>query len=257
MTGFVWLVGAGPGDPDLLTVKGRRCLEGCDVVVYDALANPSLLDLVPASAERVYAGKRSGRHSLPQPEIDALLVGLAAQGKRVVRLKGGDPFVFGRGGEEVLALQAAGIPFEVVPGVSAGAAVPAYAGIPVTHRGVSGSVTFVAGHSAAGASGEDWAALAACPGTLVVFMGLSSLAAIAGHLVAAGRAPTTPTAVISNGTTPSQRTVVSTLRDVAADVAAAGLQSPALLVVGDVVSLRERCAWFPELAGALDRVAAE
>lgn len=251
--GKVFLVGAGPGDPELLTLKGKRCLESCDVVVFDALVDPSLLEHCGPRTERIHAGKRHGAHSMPQAEINALLVRLGRAGKVVTRLKGGDPFVFGRGGEEALALAEAGVAYEVVPGVSAGSAVPAYAGVPVTHRGVAQSVTFVTGHPGEG-SGADWAALARVPGTIVVFMGLTSLAAIAAGLVAGGKAATTPVAVIAHGTRSSQRTVVSTLGEVA--LAAAELPSPALVVVGDVVSLRDQIAWVSERASA-DRTADE
>ncbi len=240
MKGFVSLVGGGPGDPELLTCKGRRRLEECEVVVYDALVAPALLDLCPAAAERIYVGKRQGRHALPQPEIDALLVQLGRQGRRVVRLKGGDPFVFGRGYEEVLALREAGVDHEVVPGVTAGVAVPAYAGIPVTHRGTARAVTFATGHPATSGDGTDFTALARVPGTLVVFMGLTNLAEITASLVSGGRSPGEPAAVIAEGTTERQRTVVGTLANLAERVHAAGLPSPALLVVGDVVALADR-----------------
>ncbi|MBI2390873.1 MAG: uroporphyrinogen-III C-methyltransferase [Deltaproteobacteria bacterium] len=252
--GRVFLVGAGPGDPELLTLKGKRCLESCDVVVFDALVDPALLEHCGPRTERIHAGKRHGAHSMPQAEINALLVRLGRAGKVVTRLKGGDPFVFGRGGEEALALADAGIPFEVVPGVSAGSAVPAYAGVPVTHRGLSQSVTFVTGHPGEGA-GADWTALARVPGTIVVFMGLTSLGSIAAALVDGGKAATTPVAVIAHGTKSSQRTVVATLATIAA--AAAELPSPALVVVGDVVSLRGRVAWRAEdeLARVVEAVA--
>ncbi len=240
MSGFVYLVGAGPGDPELITLKGMRCLERCEVVVYDALAPPALLDYCPSDAARIYVGKRQGRHALPQAEIDALLVRQAQAGRLVVRLKGGDPFVFGRGYEEVLALRGAGIPYEVVPGVTAGVAVPASAGIPVTHRGTARAVTFATGHPAATGDGTDFVELARVPGTLVVFMGLGSLREISAGLIAGGKSPNEPAAVIAEGTTQSQRTVVGTIGTIAEDVRRAALPSPALLVVGDVVALPQR-----------------
>lgn len=250
--GKVYLVGGGPGDPELLTLKAKRCLETCDVVVYDALIDPQLLEHCGPRTERVYAGKRHGDHAMPQTEINALLVKLGRAGKVVTRLKGGDPFVFGRGGEEALALVEAGIPFEIVPGVSAGAAVPAYAGVPITHRGLARSVTFVTGHPGSGDGSDDatdWASIAKVPGTIVVFMGLTSLASIAAALVAGGKAASTPVAVIAHGTTREQRTVTATL-DTAAD-AARDLPSPALVVIGDVVALRERLAWREPVEEAL------
>lgn len=246
--GRVFLVGAGPGDPDLLTLKGKRCLELAEVVVYDALVGAALLDHCPPSAQRIYVGKRDGRHSLPQEETSALLVREARAGHVVVRLKGGDPFVFGRGGEEALALARAGVAFEIVPGVSAGVAVPAYAGIPVTHRAVSGAVTFFTAHECAKAGGpsEPWEALARAPGTLVAFMGVRRLHDVAQGLISGGRAAETPTAVISMGTTANQRTVVGTLATIGDLVAQANLEPPGLLVVGEVVRLREALAWIAE-----------
>lgn len=245
----VFLVGAGPGDPELLTLKALRCLQTCDVVVYDALIDPVLLDHCPRNVERIYVGKRHGEHSMSQAAINALLVKLGRTGKVVTRLKGGDPFVFGRGGEEALALVEAGIQFEVVPGVSAGVAVPAYAGVPVTHRGVARSVTFVTGHRGSAEGGTrpgdtdehtDWAALARVPGTLVIFMGLGSLPAIAAQLIASGKAPSTPAMVVANGTTDAARTVVATLESISD--ASREVSSPALVVIGDVVALREQLA---------------
>lgn len=244
--GHVSLVGAGPGDPDLLTVGGRRRLEEADVVVYDRLVHPEILALARPEAERIFIGKAYGRHVLDQEELSNLLVFLAASGKRVVRLKGGDPFTFGRGGEEAEALVARGIPFDVVPGISAGAAAPAYAGIPVTDRRYTSSVTYVTGHKdPADPSGDvDWAALARAGGTIVVFMGLRHISAIAAALVAAGRPSSTPVAVIEQGTLEVQREVVSTLGSLAADMAEAQIVSPAVIVIGEVVRLRERLAWF-------------
>jgi uroporphyrin-III C-methyltransferase len=220
----VWLVGAGPGDPGLITVRGLELLRECDAVVYDRLVAPELVDEAPIGALRV------GREPLEQEEINRLLVRLARRGLNVVRLKGGDPFLFGRGGEEALALIGAGVPFEVVPGVSSLAAVPASAGIPVTHRGVSSQVTIVNGHGPL-----DFASLAAATGTLVVFMGLGSLEELAAGLIEQGREPSTPAAVIASGTLPGQRVVVARLDRIAK--AAEDLAAPALIVIGDVVSL--------------------
>ena len=243
--GTVYLVGAGPGDLELITVKGRRLLERADTVVYDALVDPRLLDVCRPSALRTFVGKRSGCHSRSQPDINALLVDEARAGRVVVRLKGGDPFLFGRGGEEAEALAAAGVRFEVVPGVSAGTAVPAYAGIPLTHRGVAAEVVFLTGHdSAASPSTVDWARYAPSTATLVVFMGHGGLAEIARLLVEHGRDASCPVAVIAHGTTVAQRTVVAPLGAIADAVAAAALDPPVLVVVGNVVGLRDKLQWF-------------
>jgi uroporphyrinogen III methyltransferase/synthase len=244
--GIVYLIGAGPGDPGLITVKGRDCLRRADVVVYDYLANPALLEEAPAAAERIYVGKTRGRHHLPQPDINALLVSLARQGKAVTRLKGGDPFIFGRGGEEAEALQQAGILFEVVPGISAGYAAAAYAGIPLTHRDFTTSLGLVTGHEnpEKKVSNLDWEKLATGVGTLVFYMGMGNLKLISEQLLAHGRAPTTPVAVIRWGTTPRQETVVAPLSDVVRKVRAAGLKPPAVIVVGEVVALRDKLRWF-------------
>ena len=243
--GIVYLVGAGPGDPDLLTIKGRRLLACADTVVYDALVDPRLLDVCRPSSTRVYVGKRAGCHARSQDAINAILVDEARAGRIVVRLKGGDPFVFGRGSEEAEALVAAGLRFEVVPGVSAGVAVPAYAGIPLTHRAIAGEVVFVTGHdSAESAAPVDWARYAASNATLVVFMGLEHLGEIAARLLEHGRSADCPVAVIASGTTAEQRTVVAPLSTIAAATADAGLTAPALIVVGEVVALRERLQWF-------------
>jgi uroporphyrin-III C-methyltransferase len=227
----VYLVGAGPGDPELITVRGLELVRSCDALVYDRLVPPELVAEAPREAFLI------PRDAHEQDEINALLVALARQGLTVVRLKGGDPFVFGRGGEEALALVEAGIEFEVVPGVSSLAAAPAAAGIPVTHRGLSAQVTIVSGHSYAGED-LDYAQLASVPGTLVVFMGLGRLAHIAEGLIQHGRATDTPAAVIASATTPEQRVVTASLAEIAE--AADGLESPALVVVGDVVALAER-----------------
>lgn len=243
--GTVYLVGAGPGDPELLTVKGRRLLESADTVVYDALVDPRLLDLCRPTTARVFVGKRDSRHSLPQAEINDRLIDEARAGRVVVRLKGGDPFIFGRGGEEAEALGQAGIPYEVVPGVSAGVAVPAYSGIPLTHRDFTSEVVFLTGHSCAGSpSTVDWDRYAKSSASLVIFMGLHNLKAIARELVERGRDPECPVAVIENGTTEAQRTIVAPLARIAEEAEAAAVRPPALIVVGEVVGLREKLNWF-------------
>ena len=249
MSGIVYLVGAGPGDPGLLTVRGRELLADCDAVVFDALANPALLPVPDASGRPALhdVGKRGGSAaSARQDEISALLVALSREGKRVVRLKGGDPFVFGRGSEEAEALRAAGVAFEVVPGVTAGIAAPAYAGIPVTHRGVATSVTFVTGHEdpAQGEGRTDWAALARAGGTIVLYMGVKSLPRIAAALAAGGLALDTPAAAVQWGTRATQRMVVATLGSLAERAAAEGISAPVITVIGPVVELRERIAWL-------------
>lgn len=244
----VFLVGAGPGDPELISVRAVRCLERADVVLYDRLVDPALLDYAPSGAERVYVGKRSADHTVPQPGINELIVEYAHQGKTVVRLKGGDPFIFGRGGEEGIALHGAGIPFEVVPGISAGYGVPAYAGIPVTHRGLTSHVTFVTGHEDPDKQSAeiDWDRLASDVGTLVVFMGVKNLPTVVRELRQRGRSGDTPIALIRYGTLPAQRTVVGVLDDIVEKVAAAKLRPPAITVIGDVVRLREQLSWFEE-----------
>ena len=244
--GFVSLVGAGPGDPGLITVAGVEALARADVVVYDRLVNPRLLDLAPEAAERIFAGKGPRAHTMSQDEINALLIERAREGKRVVRLKGGDPFVFGRGGEEAQALAAAGVPFEVVPGVSSAVAAAAYAGIPVTHRGVASSVAFVTGHEDPEKAERDvdWARLGNAVDTLVLLMGVGQLAEIAGRLLDAGRDASTPAAVIEWGTLPRQRVVEGNLGDIVSKVEDAGIGAPAVAVVGEVVRLRETLRWF-------------
>jgi uroporphyrinogen III methyltransferase/synthase len=245
--GPVALVGAGPGDPGLITVRGLELLRRADVVVYDRLVHPRLLDEAPR-ARRIFAGKAAGRHALAQERINALLVTHARRGRRVVRLKGGDPFVFGRGGEEALALARAGVPFEVVPGVTSAVAAPAAAGIPLTHRGLAASFTVVTGHEEAcrRESSVDWARLAGAADTLVVLMGVGALPRITRALVAHGRSPATPVALVRWGTTDLQETLVGRLDDIAARAARARLEPPVVAVIGDVVALRERLAWFPE-----------
>ncbi len=244
----VFLVGAGPGDPDLFSLKGVRCLREADVVLYDRLVDPSLLSYAPPGAELVYVGKRSAQHTVPQDGINQLIVDHALQGKTVVRLKGGDPFIFGRGGEEALALREAGLDYEVVPGVSAGYGVPAYAGIPVTHRGLTSHVTFVTGHEdpTKEEAHIDWDKLASDVGTLVIFMGVKNLPRVVEKLMERGRPGDTPIALIRYGTLPEQRTVTGTLRDIVDKVAVAKLRPPAITVIGDVVSLRERLHWFED-----------
>jgi uroporphyrinogen III methyltransferase/synthase len=245
-TGRVYLVGAGPGDPGLITVRGRDCLRRAEVVVYDYLANPCLLDEAPAAARRIYVGKTRGHHHLPQPRINELLVSEARSGRNVVRLKGGDPCLFGRGGEEACHLAANGIPFEIVPGITAGFGAAIYAGIPLTHRDYTTSLGLITGHEdpAKKVSSLDWAKLATGVGTLVFYMGMGNLPLIAERLMAHGRPPHTPVAVIRWGTTTRQQTVVGTLADIVERVRAAALAPPAIIVVGDIVGLRERLRWF-------------
>jgi uroporphyrin-III C-methyltransferase len=244
VSGIVYLVGAGPGDPELITVKGLRCLQRADVVVYDRLASPDLLDEAPARARRVYAGKSPGREALRQEEIEALLVRHARAGRVVVRLKGGDPFVFGRGGEEALACAAAGIPCEVVPGVSSAVAAPASAGIPLTHRGVASGFAVVTGHCL-GEDRVDWAALARIE-TLVVLMGASRLTEIARLLLEKGRRREDPVAVIERATLPGSRVWTGTLEEMA-EGESLEIDSPATLVVGEVVRVRESLLRYVDL----------
>jgi len=240
-SGKVYLVGAGPGDPGLFTVRGLELLKSAEVVVYDRLVNPALLEEAPAAALRIFAGKATGWHSLPQDEINRLLIAHAREGRRVVRLKGGDPFVFGRGGEEAEALAEAGVAFEVVPGVSSAIAVPAYAGIPLTHRKLSSSFAVITGHEACKEGAKvDWARLATGVDTLVVLMGLKNLPRIAAELTAHGRAPETPAALIRWGTTDRQEVVAGTL----ADIAEKAFQAPAVIVIGAVAGLADRLGWF-------------
>ena len=247
--GIVELVGAGPGDPGLLTRRGAEALATADAVVYDHLIHPRLLDLAPVSAERHPVGKRAGHLIKTQEEIHAILIDLARRGLRVVRLKGGDPFVFGRGGEEAEALARAGVRFRVTPGVTAGLGATAYAGIPVTHRDSASAVAFVTGHGEPGESESrlDWDALARFPGTLVIYMGVTRLRAICEALVRGGRSPVTPAALIQSGTLGSQRVATANLRDLPGRAVEAGLGPPALLVVGEVVARAEGIDWFTRL----------
>jgi uroporphyrin-III C-methyltransferase len=249
--GWVWLVGAGPGDPGLLSLLGLQALRQADVVVYDALVDERIIGLARPGVLLEFAGKRGGRPSPTQPDISARLVRFARAGRRVLRLKGGDPFVFGRGGEEALALVAAGIPFRIVPGITSGIGGLAYAGIPVTHRDTNQVITFVTGHGVTGdvPDGLDWEALARGSPVLVFYMATKHLAAIAGRLIAAGRDPQEPVAVISRAATDRQRVVETTLGQAAADIAAAGLEPPALVAVGPVVRLRAGLDWLGAVAG--------
>ncbi|BBO72218.1 uroporphyrinogen III methyltransferase [Desulfosarcina alkanivorans] len=245
-TGRVFLVGAGPGDPGLITVKGVDCIAMADVVVYDYLASPALLAHANPDAEMIYVGKKGGDHTLPQDGINALIVEKARQGNTVARLKGGDPFIFGRGGEEAEVLIAAGIPFEVVPGVTAAIGASAYAGIPLTHRDYTSDVAFVTGHEdpTKSESSVDWKALATGIGTLVFFMGVKNLPTITGNLAANGRPADTPVAVIRWGTTPKQKTVTGTLATIVDETRRAGIKAPAIIIVGGVVNLRKTMRWF-------------
>jgi uroporphyrinogen III methyltransferase / synthase len=241
--GRVYLVGAGPGDPGLLTARALELIASAEVILYDRLIPSTALDGARADAELLYVGKEGGGASVPQADTEALLVARAQSGKTVVRLKGGDPFVFGRGGEEALALREAGIEFEIVPGVTAGVAALAYAGIPVTHRGLARAVAFVTGRTG-DESALDWAALAKFPGTLVFYMGVGRLAQIAASLIAAGRAPDEPAAVVEAGTMPTQRTVLATLETVAGQVEREQVGSPSITVVGPVAAMAEQLSWL-------------
>ncbi len=243
-SGEVYLVGTGPGDPDLLTVRACRLMQHADVVLYDHLVSDEILNLLPALLERIYVGKRRNNHALRQEQINQRMVDLARSGKRVLRLKGGDPFVFGRGGEEIESLAQAGIRFEVVPGITAALGVAAYAGIPLTHRNHAQACTFVTGQLKDGSMNLDWPALARPNQTLVVYMGLLGLSVLCGKLVENGRSPATPAAVIQQGTTSAQRVIAGTLTTLPALVDEAGLQPPTLIVIGEVVRLREKLNWF-------------
>ena len=242
--GTVYLVGAGPGDPGLLTVKARDLIVSCDVIVYDYLVNPDILNFATASVERVYAGKVGGGRQTPQDQINAELIRQALRGKRVVRLKGGDPFLFGRGGEEAEALADAGIPFEIVPGISSALAVPAYAGIPLTHRDYSSSVTVLTAARASDGEFKRNLLLSSPADTLVILMGVKHLRRIANDLLAAGRSPQTPVAVIRWGSYEGQQTVCGMLDSIADAAAQAEMRAPAVIVIGEVVKLRERLQWF-------------
>jgi uroporphyrinogen III methyltransferase/synthase len=248
--GTVYLVGAGPGDPELITVKARRVLAEADAVVYDQLVDPALLELARPECERVFAGKKGGQLCRPQSDIDGTLVRLALEGKNVVRLKGGDPFVFGRGGEEASALAAAGIPFEIVPGVTAALAAAAYAGIPLTHRLHSSAVVFLTGHEDPSKPDtairwEDYARLKA---TLCVYMGVRNLAQITRRLEAGGLGAATPAAIVESATTEAHRRILGTLGTIAARAARENVRAPAMLIIGEVAAFSEQLAWFESVA---------
>jgi uroporphyrinogen III methyltransferase/synthase len=239
----VYLVGAGPGDPELITLKGRRILGIADSVLYDNLANEALLDLAPAGAERLYVGKKQAQHAFSQEEICRFLIERARQGRTVVRLKGGDALIFGRGGEELEALAAAGIPFEVVPGVTTPLGIAAYSGVPLTHREHTSAVTFVSGHAV---DQIDWSRVGASE-TVVVFMGLTTIAAIARELISNGRSPATPAMAVRWATRPDQQTITGTLADLPERIAEAGMKPPTTIIIGEVVKLRERFDWYERL----------
>lgn len=245
VTGTVYIVGSGPGDRDLLTLRAARLIGEADAIVYDHLIGEGVLDLARPDAERIYAGKESSRHSVPQEKLNQLLVRLARTGRKVVRLKGGDPFVFGRGGEEIETLVDSGIPFEVVPGVTAAAGCAAYAGIPLTHREHAQAVAFATGHLKDGTINLDWPSLARPRLTVVFYMGIGGLAEICRQMIAHGLPPDHPAAVVQNGTTSRQRVLTADLATLPARVDAAGITTPALIIVGTVVSLQQKLAWYP------------
>jgi uroporphyrin-III C-methyltransferase/precorrin-2 dehydrogenase/sirohydrochlorin ferrochelatase len=248
--GEVYLVGGGPGDPDLLTFRALRLMQQCDVCVYDKLVSPEVMELVRRDAELIYVGKSRDQHTLPQEEINELLARLALQGKRVLRLKGGDPFIFGRGGEEIETLMQCGVPFQVVPGITAANGVSSYAGIPLTHRDYAQACLFITGHLKAKPNSTeltldlDWVAMSRPHQTLVIYMGLVGLAQICEQLIAHGVSPDMPAAVVQQGTTQRQRVVTATLKDLAAKVSEAQIKAPCLTIVGEVVQLREKLNWF-------------
>ena len=256
--GMVILVGAGPGDPDLLTVGGLKTLKTADVIVYDALVSQEILDLIPAQTEKIEAGKRGGGHSTKQEYICDMLVKLAKENRRVVRLKGGDPFVFGRGGEEACRLSEENIPFRIVPGLTSGIAGPAYAGIPVTHRSVNANLAFITGHESPANTSEhdddasshpsriDWEGVARTFPVIVLYMAMRNVDSVRNRMLAAGRTHDTPVALIRWATTPRQQTLVTTLGRVTEDIQAVGMQPPAIMVIGKVVNYREILKWFPD-----------
>ncbi|QDE33147.1 uroporphyrinogen-III C-methyltransferase [Shewanella polaris] len=242
--GKVWLVGAGPGDVELLTLKAYRILKQADVVLYDALVSQDILDLIPPQVEKIAVGKRAGKHSAPQDEINQLLVTKAFTRKNVVRLKGGDPFIFGRGGEELQTLVGAGIAFEVVPGITAASGTSAYAGIPLTHRDYAQGVTFITGHCQLACRPMDWQGYANPNNTLVVYMGILNANMIRDGLIDAGRSADTPVAIVSNATTSSQQRFIGKLGELAQLAADPALQMPALMIIGEVVELADSLNWF-------------
>lgn len=242
--GKVWLIGAGPGDPDLLTVKAARLIAQADALVYDHLVGEGIMDLARSDARLIYAGKEASKHTLPQGSINQLLVDLAREGLSVVRLKGGDPFIFGRGGEELETLVASDIPFEVIPGVTAAAGCAAYSGFPLTHRDHAQALTFVTGHLKDGSVNLDWPALARPCHTIVFYMGIGAAAEICRQMISHGLPPTTPAAVVRNGTLPDQQTLLATLGTLPECINESEIKPPALIIVGSVVSLHEKLSWF-------------
>lgn len=249
-SGKVYLVGAGPGDIGLLTIKGKECVEQADVIIYDYLANKDIISFAGTGAEIIFMGKHGGGPIIPQKEINRVMVAEAKKGKTVVRLKGGDPFIFGRGGEEAEVLAAEGISFEIVPGVTSGISVPAYAGIPLTHRDYSSTVLFITGHEdpAKETSSIAWENIGTGVDTIVIYMGVTTLASIVSKLTENGRAPDTPAAVIQWGTTDAQKTITGTLKNIAKKTEAGGIRPPAIIVIGEVVKLRKKIMWFEKKA---------
>jgi uroporphyrinogen III methyltransferase/synthase len=242
----VYIVGSGPGDPGLLTVKAYRLLKECDVLLYDRLVTDEILEIVPKKCEKIYVGKHPGEASATQKRINELLVDRGRKGGIVVRLKGGDPFLFGRGGEEAIILSKAGVPFDIVPGITSAISVPAYAGIPVTQRHISSSVAFITGHEAETKkdSSVDWIGLANSVDTLVVMMGIRNMSNIMKRLMEAGRNPDTPVAVIEKGTIPEQRTITGTIETIHDKTVKIGIKPPAITIIGEVVDLRREISWF-------------
>jgi uroporphyrinogen III methyltransferase/synthase len=245
-TGKVYLVGSGPGDPGLLTLRALELLKKADVVVYDRLVSKAILRQIPGKTRRIYVGKSSDRHEVPQETINKLVVEESSKGRDVVRLKGGDPFIFGRGGEEAQALRRAGVQFEIIPGISSASAVPAYAGIPLTHRDYASSAVIVTGHEGWGKVGRpvDWEGLARSADTVVILMGVSTLPSIIEAVIRGGRDRATPVAVIENGTTRKQRVTTGTLSDIIERAKMVGVRPPAVVVIGEVVKLRDELAWL-------------